>query len=126
MRASIILGTFAAGVAMTAPAVAEPTEPVVIGWWSYFTPEGAQYQVPTQDPAHPIAFLGDPNVYWYEPSGGQGLKGTQPAATAWQDILSWTFAHSANASLSPSFTIDTSSDVAGGKYAYFGWAVALL
>jgi hypothetical protein len=72
------LAAAAALAALAAPAAAEPPDPVVIGWWSYFTPEGAQYQVPTNDPAHPITMYGDPNVYFYEPSGGQGLQGTAP------------------------------------------------
>ena len=58
-----------------ASAAAEPTSPVVIGWWSYFTPEGAAYQVPTTDPSHPVTSYGDPDTYFYEPSGGHGLQG---------------------------------------------------
>ena len=120
---------FAALAALTglaAPAAAEPTDPVVIGWWSYFTPEGAMYQVPTNDPAHPVTMFDDPNTYYYEPSGGNGLQGNLPPAQAWQNILSFIFAHTNNASLSPDFTIDTSSDLNALTQAYFGWAAVLL
>jgi MYXO-CTERM domain-containing protein len=126
MKIARTLAALAVVTTLAAPAAAEPTDPVVIGWWSYFTPEGAAYQVPTNDPAHPISMYGDPNVYFYEPSGGNGLQGTQPADQAWQSILNWTFAHSDNATLSPDFTIDTSSDLQTLQYAYFGWAVVLL
>jgi MYXO-CTERM domain-containing protein len=126
-RALAALVAAAAAAALARPAAAEPVDPVVIGWWSYFTPEGSQYQIPTNDPAHPISNYGDPNVYYYEPSGGHGLQDpTIPPAQAWQSILDFIFAHTDNATLSSSFTIDTSSDLQTLQYAYFGWALVLL
>ncbi len=111
----------------TSAASAEPTDPVVIGWWSYFTPEGSMYQVPTTDPNHPVTMYGDPDTYYYEPSGGHGLQDMNiPADVAWQSIIDFTLANTNGATLSPDFTIDTSSDLNQFTQAYFGWAFVLL
>jgi hypothetical protein len=63
----VAAATGLAAWSFSAGARAEPTEPVVIGWWSYF-----DYQkVPTTtNPAHPVTSFGDPDTYYYEPSGG--------------------------------------------------------
>jgi MYXO-CTERM domain-containing protein len=120
---------FAALASLAAPAAAEPTEPVVIGWWSYFTPEGPAYQVPTTDPKHPVTSFGDPDTYYYEPSGGHGLQedpSVLPPDQAWQSIISFILTNTNSASLSADFTINTSSDLSQWTQAYFGWALVLL
>ncbi len=126
-RAALLAFSVATAVAL--PAAAEPTDPVVIGWWSYFTPEGGQYQVPTTDPAHPVTSFGDPDTYYYEPSGGHGLQedpSVLPPDQAWQNIISFVLSNTNGATLSPDFSIDTSSDLSQWTQAYFGWAFVLL
>ena len=53
-------------------ATAEPTEPVIIGWWAYFDPVGTK-TASGGNPGHPIDRFGDEDTYYYEPSGGHGL-----------------------------------------------------
>ena len=85
------------------------------------------YQVPTTDPNHPVTMYGDPDTYYYEPSGGHGLQDMNlPADVAWQSIIDFTLANTNGATLSPDFTIDTSSDLNQFTQAYFGWAFVLL
>ncbi|MBI5534356.1 MAG: carboxypeptidase regulatory-like domain-containing protein [Deltaproteobacteria bacterium] len=123
-----VLGASAALAVMgaSATALAEPTEPVVIGWWSYF-----DYQkVPTTtNAAHPVTAFGDPDTYYYEPSGGCGMQedpNVLPADTAWNNMVSYVLSHSQNATLSSEFTRDESSDLNQFQEAYFGWAFVLL
>ena len=105
---------------------AEPTDPVLIGWWSYF--DNSQIDT-TSSPQHQVTHFGDPNTYYYEPSGGHGLQedpNALPKAQAWQNIVSYILAKSNGASLSSSFSINTSSDLNALTQAYYGWALALL
>jgi MYXO-CTERM domain-containing protein len=127
MKLAGSLSALAVTLALAAPAAAEPTDPVVIGWWSYFTPEGAPYKVPTgADPNHQITGFGDPDTYFYEPSGAQGMQGMAPPDQAWATLISFILANTQNASLSSSFTINTGSDLFALTEAYFGWALVLL
>ena len=109
---------------------AEPVDPVVIGWWSYFDPEGGQYQIPTvSNPAHQISAYGDPDTYYYEPSGGHGLledPNVLPPQQAWKSIIDYILAKTSTATLSPTFSRDESSDLQSLTEAYFGWAFLLL
>lgn len=127
LRRIAAAASLAAFASLASPAAAEPTEPVVIGWWSYFTPEGPAYQVPTTDPAHPVTAWGDPDTYYYEPSGGHGLQDSSiPPDQAWQSIISFILSKTNGATLSSDFTINTSSDLNQWTQAYFGWALVLL
>lgn len=108
------------------PVLAEPTEPVVVGWWSHFSNQ----KVPTPSTAqHPIEMYGDPDVYYYEPSGGHGLQedpNVLSKAQAWQNMIDFILASSNNVTLQPEFSINTSSDLSALTEAYFGWALVLL
>jgi len=115
---SVILGS--------AVARAEPTEPVVIGWWTFF--DDAKYDT-TSSSAHAVTAYGDPDTYYYEPSGGHGMQELPtvlPPATAWDKIVSWSLAKSSGVTLAPEFTIDTTSDLNMFTEARFGWAFLLL
>ena len=58
-------------VLLPSRASAEPTDPVVIGWWSYFD----YTKVPTTtNPGHSVTSFGDPDTYYYEPSTGHGMQ----------------------------------------------------
>jgi MYXO-CTERM domain-containing protein len=129
MRAPALFSSLLAGLAIASTvqvASAEPTEPVVIGWWSYFSNQKVDT---TTSPQHQVTKFGDPNTYYYEPSGGHGLQedpNQLKPDVAWQKIVDFTLANSQNVSLSPTFTIDTTSDLNQFTQAYFGWALVLL
>ncbi|MFO0760150.1 MAG: carboxypeptidase-like regulatory domain-containing protein [Byssovorax sp.] len=117
---------FLVASSLAAPALAEPTEPVVIGWWSYF--DNTKVDT-TTSAAHQVTSFGDPDTYYYEPSGGKGLQedpNVLPPDQAWQNMVSYILAKSNNASLSASFGIDTNSDLSQFTQAYYGYALVLL
>jgi len=125
---STVWATLAATAVFTlaAPALAEPTSPVVIGWWSYF--DNTKVDT-TTSPAHAVTMFGDPDTYYYEPSGGHGLledPTALPTPQAWQSMISFILSKSNGATLSSSFSIATTSDLNELTQAYYGWAFALL
>lgn len=118
--AALAASLFASG------ARAEPTEPIVVGWWSHFSNQ--KVQTPSA-PAHQITAHGDEDTYYYEPSGGHGLQedpNVLPKEQAWQNIVSYVLANSSNVTLQPQFSINTNSDLQSLAQAYFGWALVLL
>lgn len=109
-------------------AAAEPTDPVVIGWWAYFDPVGTKTPSGT-DPRYVIDHFGDEDTYFYEPSGGHGLRedpAILPPEMAWQKIVDFTIAKSSGVTLSATFTREEASDLSMFSETYFGWAFALL
>ena len=133
MRRAIpaLSGTLAlACVLWTRPATAEPTEPVLIGWWSYFAEKTPANKVPTTGhPDHVVDHFGDPDTYYYEPSGGHGLQedpGILPPEQAWDAMISYILSQSDQFSLASEFTRNESSDINQFAEAYFGWAFAML
>jgi MYXO-CTERM domain-containing protein len=116
----------AATLGLSGAARAEPTEPIVVGWWSYFSNQ----KVPTPStPQHMIDKYGDPDVYYYDPSGGHGLQedpNVLPKDQAWQNIINYILAQANGVSLQPQFSINTSSDLQTLQEAYFGYALVLL
>lgn len=111
---------------LSAPALAEPTDPVLIGWWSYFD---NQKVGTTSSAAHPVGSYGDPDTYYYEPSGAFGMQedpAVLPPDQAWQSLVSFVLAKANGVSLSSTFSIQTSSDLNSLQEAYYGWALALL
>ena len=90
------LASFAAVVTFAAPAAAEPTDPVVIGWWSYFSDQKVDT---TTSPQHVVTKFGDPNTYYYEPSGGHGMQedpNKLPPDQAWQNIVTFILSSNLN------------------------------
>lgn len=118
--ASFLAATSVAGVAS-----AEPKDPVVIGWWSYFDP--THYPTST-DMAYPVTFNGDPNDFFYEPSGARGMRDPSlNATTAWNTLVSFVLGKTSSATLSSGFTIDETSSVSVCFcQAQYGWALGLL
>jgi MYXO-CTERM domain-containing protein len=120
------LAALVASLSYGALASAEPVDPVVIGWWSYFD----DVKVPTtSSPAHTIEGFGDADTYYYEPSGGHGMQEDPNVLSpdqAWQNLVSYVLAKSNGVSLSPTFSIQTTSDLSALTEAYFGWALVLL
>lgn len=113
---------------MPLAAAAEPTEPVVIGWWAYFDPVGTK-TASGGDPRYVIDHFGDEDTYYYEPSGGHGLRedpALLPPDMAWRKIIDFTMAKSSGVTLSGTFTREESSDLNMFTETYFGWAFALL
>jgi hypothetical protein len=109
-------------------AAAEPTEPVVIGWWAYFDPVGTK-TASGGDPRYPIGQFGDPDTYYYEPSGGHGLRedpAILPPDTAWKTMVDFVMARSSGVTLSATFTREEASDLNMFTETYFGWAFALV
>ena len=109
-------------------AAAEPTEPVVIGWWAYFDPVGTK-TASGGDPRYVIDHFGDEDTYYYEPSGGHGLRedpAMLPPDVAWKTIIDFTMAKSSGVTLSATFTREERSDLSQFTETYFGWAFALL
>lgn len=126
MKRRLALATALAAFAFAGPAAAEPTEPVVIGWWSYFDNTKV---ATTGSPQHPVTSFGDPDTYYYEPSGGKGLKedpAVLPPEQAWQNIVSYVLSKSNNATLQSTFSINTTSDLSQFTQAYYGYALVLL
>ncbi len=124
-RTRLFASLVAVATLVATPALAQPTDPVLIGWWSYFD----YTKVPTVGAAHPVTSFGDPDTYYYEPSGGFGLQenpAVLPTAQAWDNLVSYILAQSGNVTLQPTFTRDESSDLSQWTQAYFGWALALL
>lgn len=127
-RSSIVasLAMASALASLAAPAAAEPPDPVVIGWWSYFDNGKVDTTTSAQ---HQVTSFGDPDTYYYEPSGGKGLQedpNVLPPDQAWQNMVSYVLAKSNDATLSASFSIDTSSDLSQFTQAYYGYALVLL
>ena len=91
-----IVSAAASVVTVTSLAQAEPSEPVLIGWWSYFAPESDASKVPTTtNPSHVVDHFGDPDTYYYEPSGGHGMQedpSVLPPDQAWQTMISYILA----------------------------------
>lgn len=118
--ASTVATMFAAGTAR-----AEPKDPVVIGWWSYFDP--VHYPTST-NPAFKVTSNGDPNDFFYEPSGARGMKDSSlDPAVAWNTLVSFILGKASSAKLASTFTIDESSSVTVCFCeAQFGWALGLL
>ena len=104
-------------IALALPLAArtEPSAPVVIGWWSYFAPETSANRIPTTtNPNHVVDHFGNPDTYYYEPSGGHGLQedpAVLPVDQAWQAILDYTLDQSDQFSLAPTFTRNEGSDL---------------
>ena len=111
-------------------AQAEPTDPVVIGWWSYFAEKSEANKVPTTGHAdHVVDQFGDPDTYYYEPSGGHGLQedpAILPPDQAWDTMVSYILAQSDQFTLASEFTRNESSDLNQFAEAYFGWTFAML
>lgn len=126
VRRSLALASVFASLCLASPAHAEPTEPVVIGWWSYFD----NTKIPTtSSAAHPVSSYGDPDTYYYEPSGAFGMQedpAVLPPDQAWQTLVSYVLAKANGVTLSSTFTINTSSDLQTFTQAYYGWALLLL
>jgi Carboxypeptidase regulatory-like domain len=126
LQPSLAAAATLAVLTIAAPALAEPTDPVVIGWWSYF--DNTKIDT-TTSPAHQVTMFGDPDTYYYEQSGGKGLQedpNLLPTATAWQNTIGYILGKSNNASLASQFSISTTSDLNQWTQAYFGWAFVLL
>ena len=70
-RPSAIALGLAALLGLADPVRAEPTEPIVVGWWSHFSNQ--KVETPST-PAHDITAYGDEDTYYHEPSGGHGLQ----------------------------------------------------
>lgn len=122
---ALAASAFVAAAMAPAEAKAAKEEPVVIGWWSFF--DGTR--IPTNDAAHPIRFHGDPNTYFFEPSGARGMQadpGVIAKDVAWRTLVDYVLARSQSASLSPTFTGRAESDLNTFTQAYFGYALALL
>lgn len=117
--------SFVAVTSVAAVASAEPTEPVVIGWWSFFDP--THYPTST-NPAFKVTFNGDPNDFYYEPSGARGMRDpTLNPAAAWNTLVGFVLGKSSSATLSSDFTIDETSSVnVCYCQAQYGWALGLL
>jgi MYXO-CTERM domain-containing protein len=116
----------AASLCLAGTAQAEPTEPIVVGWWSHFSNQ----KVPTPStPAHTISGYGDEDTYYYEPSGGHGLQedpNLLPKEQAWQNTVNFILANSNGVTLQNEFSINAGSDLQTLTEAYFGWALVLL
>jgi MYXO-CTERM domain-containing protein len=129
-RPILAMGLAAAALALAPTVRAEPSEPVLIGWWSYFAPEGDANKVPTTtNPNHVVDHFGDPDTYYYEPSGGHGMQedpSVLPPEQAWQNLVSYILAHADQFSLASEFTRNEGSDINKFQEAYFGWAFAML
>ncbi len=121
----LLLASTIATTTFTEVAHAEPKDPVVIGWWSYFDP--VHYPTST-NPAFKVASNGDPNDFFYEPSGARGMKDTTlDPAVAWNTLISFILSKSSTAKLASNFTIDEASTVTVCFCeAQFGWALGLL
>lgn len=125
-RPSTIALGLAALLGLAGPARAEPTEPIVVGWWSHFSNQ--KVETPST-PAHDITAYGDEDTYYHEPSGGHGLQedpNVLPPEQAWQNTVSFILANANGVSLQPEFSINTTSDLQSLTQAYFGWALVLL
>lgn len=59
------------------------------GWYIYEDP--TVYE--TLDPAHVVDRVGDPDGYWYEPSGVHGLVDSLDPEADFADLRSWILAH---------------------------------
>lgn len=116
---------FLAASSLSTAARAEPTDPVVIGWWSYFDP--THYPTST-NPAFTVTFNGDPKNFYYEPSGARGMRDpTLDPATAWNTLVGFILSKTSSATLSSGFTIDETSSVSTCFCAaQYGWALGLL
>jgi MYXO-CTERM domain-containing protein len=125
LRRLAAAAAFFAASALPVAAHAEPTDPVVIGWWSYFDP--VHYPTST-NPSYTVTYNGDPNDFYYEPSGARGMRDpTLPAATAWNTLVSFILSKTSSATLSSGFTIDETSSVSVCFCAaQYGWALGLL
>ena len=121
----LVLGSALVTTAVTRQAHAEPKDPVVIGWWSYFDP--VHYPTST-NPAFKVTSNGEPNDFYYEPSGARGMKDTTLDPTvAWNTLLSFILSKTSSAKLASTFTIDETSTVTVCFCeAQFGWALGLL
>ncbi len=126
LSARLLAGlSFLAVTSAAVVASAEPKDPVVIGWWSYFDP--VHYPTST-DAAHKVTFNGDPNDFFYEPSGARGMRDPSlNPTTAWNTLVSFVFAKGSTAKLTPGFDIKEVSSV-NVCYceAQYGWALGLL
>jgi hypothetical protein len=117
--------SFLAVTSAAAVASAEPKDPAVIGWWSFFDP--THYPTST-NPAFPVTFNGDPNDFYYEPSGARGMRDpTLDPTTAWNTLVSFILGKGSTTKLSSEFTIDEKSSVSVCYcQAQYGWALGLL
>lgn len=118
--------SLALSLTLTGAARAEPTEPIVVGWWSYFS--NTKVATPSSA-AHQITAYGDEDTYYFEPSGGHGLQedpAVLPKDQAWQKMIDFILANANGVSLQSEFSINTSSDLQSLQEAYFGWALVLL
>jgi MYXO-CTERM domain-containing protein len=76
-----------------------------------------------------VDHFGDPDTYYYEPSGGHGMQedpAILPPEQAWDTMISFILSQSDQLSLASEFTRNESSDINQFAEAYFGWAFAML
>lgn len=99
---------------------ARPFEGFSTGWYVYDDPE----EVATEDPSHPVTDVGDPDGFWYEPSGFHALIGSTDPSADFAALRAWVVARAgAPYPYTGPFSVHVSSNVSRLDAATFAYVV---